>query len=77
MRSSIQPRQALAQDLTIHAWADRCSTTVSPLANCIGPDALLAKHMLSLADGAQAAQNIELAARFVELALELLDEANC
>jgi hypothetical protein len=32
--------------------------------------------MLSLADGAQAAQNIELAARFVELALELLDEAN-
>lgn len=77
--------------LAVHALADagegdhtlersaaadnRRPTTVSPLANCIGPDALLAKHMLSLADDAQAAQSVELAARFVELALELLDEA--
>jgi hypothetical protein len=76
MRSGIQAGQALPQDLSIHAWADRCSTTVSPLANCIGPDALLAKHMLSLADRAQAAQNTELAARFIELAMELLDEAH-
>ena len=57
--------------------SDRWPATVSPLANCIGRDALLAKHMLSLADGAQAAQSVELAARFVELALELLDEAYC